>query len=178
VNQCDFGAFCDSATLRCAPTLAPGAACTSLLQCGEDHTCVGLSITSSNPGHCLRISQPGDACDGFCFGNLYCDSASRTCHRFRALGEVCSLFIPCGGANALCNNGVCALRSDVGVTCGGKTCLPGLFCTSELGDPAPICAAPGAVGDRCAAPGHCESFLCSGTNSQTDVCLPWIDTCP
>lgn len=178
VNQCDFGTFCDSQTLRCTPTLAPGAACTSLLQCGGDTMCVGLSITVSNPGHCVRISKPGDQCDDFCYGNLYCDKAARTCRDLPQLGQSCSVLIPCTGANTICDNGLCVLRSDVGVSCAGQTCLPGLFCTSELGDPAPACAARGPVGATCAAPAHCESFLCSGNTSQLGTCLPWSDTCP
>jgi len=177
VNQCDFGTFCDSKTLRCTPTLAPGAACTSLLQCGGDTMCVGLSITVSDPGHCVRISKAGDPCDDFCDGNLYCDKTSGICRDLPELGQSCSLFTPCAGANTICDKGLCVLRSDVGVSCAGQTCLPGLFCTSELGDPAPSCAARRAVGEPCAAPTHCESYLCSGSANQLGVCLAWSDTC-
>lgn len=177
-TQCDFGTFCDSQELRCTPTLAPGAACTSGLQCGDDYTCVGLSIVRPDPGHCRRISKPGDRCDGFCFGNLYCETKSRTCQSFPVLGEACSLFVACAGVNAICDNGICVPRSDVGVSCGGQTCLPGLFCTSELGDPNPTCSARRADGEPCTAPGHCESYLCSGDASQAGVCLPWSDMCP
>jgi hypothetical protein len=178
VNQCDFGTFCDRQTLRCTPTLAPDATCTSLLQCGGDHTCVGLSITSSDPGRCLRISRPGDRCDDFCFGNLYCDGASRTCRELPTLGQSCSVLIPCTGANTICNSGLCALRDDINVSCAGQTCLPGLFCTSELGDPAPVCAARRAAGAPCASPAHCQSYLCSGDQNQPGMCLPWSNTCP
>lgn len=179
VNQCDFGTFCDSTTLTCTPTLQLGAACTRLVQCGGDTLCVGLSITTSNPGHCSRISQPGDRCDGvgFCFGNLYCDG-SNTCRSMPVLDQSCSPSIPCAGANTICNNGRCVLRSDVGVSCNGDTCLPGLFCTSELGDAAGVCAARRADGQPCAAPSHCQSFLCSGNASQPGMCLPWKNTCP
>jgi hypothetical protein len=178
VYPCDFGAFCDPATLKCVPALAPGAACTRLVQCGGDTLCVGLSITVSNPGHCLRISQPGDHCDGvgFCFGNLYC--ASNTCHSMPVLDQSCSPSIPCAGANTICNNGRCVLRSNVGVSCSGDTCLPGLFCTSELGDNPGMCAARRADGQPCAAPSHCQSFLCSGNASQLGMCLAWKNTCP
>jgi hypothetical protein len=178
VFQCDFGTFCDPATLKCTPTLAPGAACMREPQCGGDHLCVGLSITSSNPGHCLRISQPGDHCDGvgFCFGNLYC--ASNTCQSMPVLGQSCSASIPCAGANTICNNARCVLRSDVNVSCSGDTCLPGLFCTSELGDNPGVCAARRADGQPCAAPSHCQSFLCSGDAAQPGMCLPWKNTCP
>jgi hypothetical protein len=178
VNQCDFGTFCDRQTLRCTATLAPGSACTSLLQCGGDETCVGLSISSSNPGHCQRISRPGDRCDDFCFGNLYCDTESKICRALPVVGQSCTPLIPCAGANAICDSGRCAVRSDIGVPCGGQTCLPGLFCTSELGDPQPACAARRAVNEPCAAPSHCQSFLCSGTSGRSGACLPWSDTCP
>jgi hypothetical protein len=178
VNQCDFGTFCDSQTLRCTPTLAPGSACTQLLQCGGDETCVGLSVSSADPGQCQRVSRPGDACDNFCFGNLYCDAASSTCRALPALGQACTELIPCAGANTICDSGRCVVRSDVAVACSGQTCLPGLFCTSELGDSDPVCAERRAVNQACAAPSHCESFLCSGTSGQHGACLPWSDTCP
>ena len=183
VNQCDFGTFCDSKTLQCTPTRAPGDSCTSLLQCGGNYTCIGLSITGSQPGQCSRISEPGDRCDSFCFGNLFCDKPADkkipgTCRSFAPLGQACSATIPCAGANAMCDNGLCALRSGVGVTCANQTCMPGLFCTSALGDPAPACAARRAVGQHCADPGHCESYLCSGGDPASSTCLPWSETCP
>jgi hypothetical protein len=178
VNSCDFGAFCDPTTLKCVPALAPGAACQRLGQCGGDELCVGLSITVSNPGHCTRISKPGDRCDGvgFCYGNLYC--ASNTCHSMPVLDQSCSASIPCAGANTVCNSGRCVLRSDVNVSCSGDTCLPGLFCTSELGDNPGVCAPRRADGLPCAAPSHCQSFLCSGDAAQPGTCLPWKNTCP
>jgi len=178
VFQCDFGTFCDPTTLKCTPTLAPGAECLRLPQCGGDYLCVGLSITASNPGHCLRISQPGDRCDGvgFCYGNLYC--ASNTCHSMPVLDQSCSASIPCAGANTICNSGRCVLRSNIGVSCSGDTCLPGLFCTSELGDANGVCAARRPDGGACAAPTHCQSFLCSGDASTPGMCLPWKMTCP
>jgi hypothetical protein len=179
--ECDFGTFCDSKTRRCTPQFPPGAECTRLAQCGGDTTCVGLSISSSNPGHCLRISQPGDQCDDFCFGNLFCDTAAKICRKLPALDRTdpaCSTLIPCAGTNTICNSGRCVLRSDVGVSCSGQTCLPGLFCTSELGDGNPKCAARRADNDACASPTHCQSFLCSGNASQPGVCLPWKNTCP
>ena len=180
VNNCDFGTFCDPATLKCKATLATGAACTSLLQCGGDESCVGLSVSSSDPGHCMRVSHPGDHCDQLCYGNLYCDSGSGTCKPLPVLGQTCSLQIPCAGANTICNSGLCSLRSDVGIACGGQTCLPGLFCSTELGDPASTatCAARGAVDASCRSPNHCQSFLCSGTPSSTGSCLAWSDSCP
>jgi hypothetical protein len=176
VNDCDFDAYCDMQARRCRPRLPLGAECTSVLQCGGDATCVGLSIVSSDPGQCLRNAQPGDPCDDLCKGNLYC--GSRMCRSLPRLGESCSLSIPCAGANAMCKNGTCALRSDIGVSCNGQTCLPGLFCTSELGAPSPACAAPRAVGAPCASPRHCESFLCSGDSNNPGVCLPYRNTCP
>lgn len=178
VNQCDFGSYCDSTTLRCTSALPPGSLCTRLVQCGGETTCVGLSIQDSEPGRCLRVSQPGDTCDSFCFGNLYCDRGSLTCRKLPVLGQSCSALIGCAGANTMCNNGRCVLRSDVGVPCDGPTCLPGLFCTKELGDANPTCDARRPDGAPCAAPGHCQSFLCSGTAAQPGICLPWKNACP
>ena len=179
VTDCDPDAFCDFQLHRCKPTLALGAACTDILQCGGDTSCVGLSISESNPGHCLRNSQAGDPCDsnGLCHGNLFCDG-SGTCRDLPVLGEACSALISCAGANTICNSGVCVLRADVGVACGNQTCLPGLFCTSALNDSKPVCAARRADGAPCADPSHCESYLCSGDKTKPGVCLPWKDTCP
>ena len=177
VTDCDPDAWCDFRVHLCKPTLPLGAKCTDILQCGGDTSCVGLSITTSNPGHCLRNSQAGDPCDETCHGNLFCDG-SGTCRALPVLGEACSPLAPCAGTNTMCNSGVCVLRSDVSVSCGSQTCLPGLFCTSALNDPNPVCAARGAVGALCTDPRHCESYLCSGNRNQPGVCLAWSNTCP
>src|SRR5262249_39465435 len=124
-----------------------------------------------------RMREVGDSCDSFCYGDLYCDGSGH-CHALPGLSEGCSGLTPCGGVNTICSNGSCVLRSDAGVTCNNQSCLPGLFCTSELNDPNPKCAAPRAEGQPCAAPRHCASFLCSGNSTQVGVCLPWSNTCP
>jgi len=181
VNWCDFGTFCDPKTLRCTPTLALGATCTELLQCGGNMSCVGTSIVNSDPGHCLRIAKPGDRCDDQCFGDLYCDRATDTCHSLPTLNQSCSALVPCAGSDLMCNSSrICVLRSNADVSCGGQSCMPGLFCTTELGDPPATakCAARRGVGGTCTAPSHCESFLCSGTAGQPGMCLAWSDTCP
>lgn len=178
VNQCDFGTFCDGQTLRCTPTRAPGAECTSLLQCGEDHTCVGL-LGNPPRGRCMRISRPGDQCDSFCFGNLTCDRSTRPprCRSLPGIGQTCSLFLACAGTDIVCDSEVCGLRTDVGMSCNGRTCLPGLFCTSELGEAMPVCAERRAAGMACSDPGHCQSYLCSGSAGQPGECLAWRDSC-
>ncbi|HWU90772.1 MAG TPA: hypothetical protein VN253_26080 [Kofleriaceae bacterium] len=176
LRDCDQVAWCNAGT--CAADLTPGAACTSLSQCGGETTCIGLSIVDPTPGQCLSISRPGDRCDFACYGNLYCDP-SGTCRELPVLGQSCSSFVPCRGVDTFCSNGVCVDRGDNGATCSGtKPCRPGLFCTDELGDPTPTCAARRVVGEACAAPGHCSSHLCSGSTGQPGICLPWSDTCP
>src|SRR5678816_4658005 len=94
--DCDPNAWCNAG--RCTADLAPGADCTNPLQCGGVTSCIGLSISSSAPGRCLRVSRAGDRCDYFCYGNLYCD-ASGTCRAMRELGQSCSSSAPCGGIN-------------------------------------------------------------------------------
>lgn len=175
-RDCDSNAWCNAG--RCSADLAPGAACTSPLQCGGRSSCIGLSIVDSSPGHCLSISRAGDRCDYFCYGNLYCDG-SGTCRDLPGLDQSCSGLAPCGGVDNICSNGRCVQRGGVDASCtSSRTCMPGLFCTSELNDPKPTCALPGAVDQPCVAPSHCESYLCSGTSGQPGVCLTWSDSCP
>jgi hypothetical protein len=175
-RDCDPNAWCDLQAKLCKADYATGAACTNPLQCGGETSCVGTNITTSNPGHCLRISKPGDPCDVFCYGNLYCDGSA--CRALPVLGQTCTALVPCAGTDVICDVDACVRRSGVGVACGAQTCLPGLFCTSELGDPNPTCADRRAEGEPCADPSHCESYLCSGNSVQSGVCLAWSTTCP
>jgi hypothetical protein len=173
-RDCDPNAWCDVQARLCKADFAPGAACTNPLQCGGQTSCVGLSVSSTNPGHCLRISRVGDTCDAFCYGNLFCDGAF--CRALPGPGQACPL-VSCAGVDTVCSNDVCVARSAAGVSCGAQTCLPGLFCTSKLNDPSPTCAARRTEGEPCADPSHCESYLCSGNSVQPGVCLAWSDTC-
>jgi hypothetical protein len=175
-RDCDADAWCDVQARLCRADFAPDTTCTNLLQCGGETSCVGLSVSSGAPGRCLRISNAGDPCDGLCYGNLYCD-ASGICRNLPVLGQTCSPLIPCGGPDTMCSGNLCVRRGDVGATCGAQTCLPGLFCTSELNDASPMCAARRGTGLPCTAPAHCESYLCSGTAGQPGTCLAWSDTC-
>src|SRR6185436_16605718 len=94
VLQCDFDLWCDTQAHRCKAQLPEGAACSDILQCGGGHTCIGLSITNSKPGTCRPNSRPGDPCEGTCYGNLYCNGSTHTCHELPVLGEGCSPLIP------------------------------------------------------------------------------------
>jgi hypothetical protein len=177
-RDCDSNAWCDLKAGLCKPDFAPGAACTNPLQCGGETSCVGLTITDSTPGRCLRISKEGDLCDYFCYGNLYCDS-SGTCRNLPQIGQSCSGFAPCSGVDTVCNNGQCILRGDGNAPCSDiQPCQPGWFCTSELNNPTPTCVRPGDPGQPCTAPSHCKSYRCSGNTNQPGMCLPWSDTCP
>jgi hypothetical protein len=174
--DCDSNAWCDAG--RCRADLAPDAACTSVLQCGGQTSCLGLSIVDSAPGRCLSMAKPGDRCDLFCYGNLYCD-ATATCRELPRLGQPCGGAASCGGTDAICSNGMCVLRADAGAACASRrSCRPGLFCTSELHDPQPTCAPPASTGYPCVDPGHCESYRCSGEPGMPGVCLPWSESCP
>jgi hypothetical protein len=175
-RDCDSNAWCDAG--RCRADLAPGAACTSPLQCGGQTSCVGLSIIDSAPGRCQSISKAGDRCDYFCYGNLYCDG-SGTCRDLPEFGQTCSGLTPCRGIDTTCSNGQCVLRASAGTECASsRDCLPELFCTSELTETRPTCAALRSTGQPCAAPGHCQSHLCSSDAGQARVCLAWSDSCP
>lgn len=173
--DCDSNSWCNAGL--CAADLAPGSACTSRSQCGGDTTCTGLSIIDQQPGQCLSISRPGDPCDFICYGNLYC--ASGTCHDLPKLGDSCSAFTPCSGVDTICSNGVCASREGENASCSSTTlCQPGLFCSSEVNEPRPLCVPPRGAGQPCTKPSHCESHLCSSITDEPGVCLPWSDTCP
>jgi hypothetical protein len=172
--DCDSSAWCNAGV--CAADLAPGSDCTSRSQCGGTTTCTGLSIVDSRPGRCLSISRAGDPCDFICNGNLYCSAG--TCHELPKLGDSCSAFTPCQGIDTFCSNGLCILRQGEGTSCStAQLCQPGLFCTSEVNDPMPVCARPGSADQSCTRPSHCESHLCSSTMGEIGRCLPWSDVC-
>jgi hypothetical protein len=141
-----------------------------------------LSVSGTDPGHCRRISEGGDTCDAFCYGNLFCSASGSlgTCTALPGLGQGCNALTNCSGVNTVCGaNNTCVLRGDVSAPCGGNLrCLPGLFCTSELGDTSPRCAARRADNQQCRRPSHCQSYLCSGNVGENGVCLPWSNTCP
>lgn len=175
--QCDSNAWCDRQKGLCRPDFPLGSDCTNPLQCGGQASCIGVSVSTTNPGKCLRISEPGDKCDYFCYGNLAC--AGGICRELPGLGEGCGGLTPCSGVNAVCSNGTCVQRGDVGTACSDREgCRAGLFCTSELQDPDPTCAARRVDDEPCTDPSHCNSHLCSGSSEQPGVCLPWSDTCP
>jgi hypothetical protein len=181
-RDCDTNAWCHLVHAgqpgACEADFVPGAECTNAVQCGGETSCVDISIVLTNPGHCLRISHPGDHCDFFCYGNLFCD-ASGTCRSLPQRGQSCGL-VSCGGVDTFCDaNSMCVLRANLGDACDARPCLPGLFCTSELNDPTPTCERPRPDGANCALPGHCESYLCSGNKDRQGVCLTtWSDSCP
>jgi hypothetical protein len=181
-TDCDSNAWCDQLAHRCRADFARDAECTNLLQCGGETSCVGLSVSGPDPGRCRRISEVGDTCDAFCYGNLFCSTSGSlgTCTALPGLGQSCSALTNCSGVNTVCGaTNICVLRGDVDAPCGGNLrCLPGLFCTSELGDANPRCAARRADNQQCRSPSHCQSYLCSGNMGGNGVCLPWINTCP
>jgi hypothetical protein len=173
--DCDSSAWCDAG--RCKADLAPGAPCTGRSQCGGQTSCIGYSIVSGRPGSCKSISRPGDACELICYGGLTCTAG--TCRELPELGGTCSAFAPCSGVDNVCVGGVCVTRRAETATCSDEhPCLPGLFCTSEVGAPDPVCSAPRGLDAVCSKPSHCESRVCSSVAGETGVCLPWRGTCP
>jgi hypothetical protein len=172
LGGCDPERYCDLQTHTCKQDLPPGATCTNLLQCGGETSCVGLETSAT--GTCSRLTEAGDPCDAFCYGNLVC--AGGVCKSLPAVGQTCGS-VPCLGAGNVCINGRCAPRVGVGVECHDTICAPGLFCTNELGDTTPACAEPGGTGAPARDSSHCASHLCSGNENQEGECLPWVDTC-
>lgn len=178
-GHCDPNAWCDEQKGICRADFSLGADCDNPLQCGGQASCVGLSVTSADPGKCVRIAEAGDRCDYFCYGNLSC--AGGICRELPGLGEACGQFGICGGVNTVCRNRVCVMRGGMGAPCNSREdCLAGLFCTSEVQkqEPTPTCVPRRSEGEPCTDPRHCESYLCSGTIDQPGVCLLWSDTCP
>lgn len=166
--DCDQNAWCNAGF--CAADFKPLSACMSRSQCGGDTTCTGLSIIDFRPGQCLSISKPGDPCDLICYGNLYCASDG-TCHELPDLGDSCSGFIPCSGVDTVCSNGVCVSAQGEGARCSStEFCRSGLFCTSEVNEPVPVCARPRDADQPCTRPSHCESHVCSRTTGELGNC--------
>lgn len=171
--DCDPGAWCDGGV--CRPDFGEGEPCSSLLQCGGETTCVA--------GQCRRVTEPGDACDEFCFGNLYCDLSGAglgVCRPLPSNGQPCGALLPCLGQTQRCGaGGVCVERSDLGDPCTDGSCLPGLFCSDQLGEANPVCRAPLADGaSECNQPAQCQSHICSGDESAPGSCQPSQTSCP
>src|SRR5262249_42983954 len=144
--DCVPGAWCDNGT--CAADLPEGGACNSLLQCGGETVCVGLKAGVNDPNvspTCPRVVEAGGLCDWFCLGNLICDLTGSTtgfgvCRPLPVHGDACNWAVPCVGVDQRCSDqGQCVDRTDVGHSCTDGTCLPGLFCTDQVGAANPVC---------------------------------------
>jgi len=181
--DCDRGLWCDQvAPLRpgkCAAQLAMGDACQSDLQCPSDGLCIAPMLGMQ--ARCARTEGPGAFCNGACYGKMYCELSGTTghCRELRKLNETCGDAVRCDSVTTVCSrDGICVARVAEGQECATQTCLPGLFCSSELappqpGDPAPSCLAPQPAGATCAERYQCASFIC-GPQKR---CLPASDTC-
>jgi len=180
-SDCDPGNWCDNGI--CKPDLAEGAACDGLLECGGETECVGLAhgVTYAR---CGRLTVAGDACDWFCFGNLYCDRSNSqslgVCRPLPTDGEACSVLLPCVGQNERCSDqGMCIPRTGLNLPCTDGTCIPGLFCTDQLGAAGPVCRAPFADNELgCKQDAQCQSHICTGNQTTAGQCLPAQLTCP
>jgi hypothetical protein len=179
--DCDWNAWCDRNAQVCKSIAQEGQPCQTFTQCGGETFCVGLFRPVQQP-RCMRVTHAGDLCDGDCLGNFYCKmppSGLGVCAPFPTHGEGCSLFLPCVGANEICEAGVCIARSDVGQPCMEGTCQRGLFCAPRAGGGSPVCQEPLADGQMgCRRPEECESYICSGNPNQAGVCQPYRAVCP
>jgi hypothetical protein len=178
--DCDAGSWCDNGI--CRPDLPEGASCDSLLQCGGETSCVG-KFRGGAPARCRHLTSPGDTCDWFCLGNLICDLPSTgfgVCRPLPQLDEACSPLLPCMGSNHRCSaEGKCVERTGLNMRCADGECVPGLFCTDQLGAANPVCRALFADGDvGCKQDAQCESHICSGNQTAAGQCLPSRSTCP
>jgi len=181
--DCNPANWCDNGT--CKPSLAEGAACDSLLQCGGETSCVGkFRHPPGEPPHCGHLTSAGDACDWFCLGNLHCDLSNPqglgVCRSLPVLNEACSPFLPCIGQNVRCDDqGMCVPRAGLDEPCTDGTCLPGLFCTDQLGVAPPVCRAPFADNESgCRQNAQCQSQICTGNQTTVGQCLSAQLTCP
>lgn len=179
--DCDWDAWCDRRTQECKPSAGEGTLCQTFLQCGGETACVGL-LRPVQPPRCQRVSQAGDPCDGDCFGNFYCELPATglgVCAPLPIHGQECSLFLPCAGANEVCDQGTCAERRDVGQLCADVSCRRGLFCGPRTESGPVVCQEPLADGKfGCRHPEECASYICSGSATQAGVCQPYRATCP
>lgn len=179
--DCDQGNWCDNGI--CKPDLPEGAVCDSLLQCGGETSCVGTKTRGATP-HCRRVTSAGDACDWFCLGNLLCDHPNvdvlGVCRPMPQINDACSALVPCVGQNLRCSpEGKCVQRTGLNLPCTDGTCLPGLFCTDQLGDSNPVCHAPFADGESgCKQDAHCQSHICTGNVMMAGDCRPAQFVCP
>lgn len=180
--DCNPRAWCDPTDDTCKPDLSEGAPCDSLMQCGGETACVGL-MRDVDP-RCRRITEVGDACDWFCWGNTYCDLSNPTglgtCRPLPTVGETgCGLSMPCTGRLNYCATGRCTARAQVNQSCMGDACFPGLFCTDQLGAASPVCSAQLPDGSPgCTRDTQCESYICDGNQTTTGDCQPLKTTCP
>jgi hypothetical protein len=174
VFGCDAGAWCDNGI--CKPSRGEGERCDSLRQCAGETSCVG-EFRTAGAATCQRLTSEGDACDRFCLGNLVCDLSNPrglgVCRPLPGRDQPCSFLVPCLGQTLRCGDqGVCIPRGDVGEPCRDGTCLPGQFCTDQLGSTAPKCQRlfeDGASG--CRADAQCASHICDGDASTPGTCL-------
>lgn len=172
--DCDANAWCGTGT--CRADLTAGQTCNSILQCGGETSCVGLMRMPVGQATCRKVTAAGDPCDWFCMGNFYCSLPATglgVCKPLPAHNQACDALLPCVGQNEWCDQGTCVTRDAVGQACSEGTCLPGLFCTSQLGAGSPVCSARLPVGATCNRAAQCQSFICGGGQ-----CQPLQTSCP
>jgi hypothetical protein len=180
--DCDAGNWCDHGI--CKPDLAEGVQCNSILQCRGETSCVGKYRHVEAVPRCRHVTSVGDACDDFCLGNLLCDLSNPAgfgvCRSLPRRGEPCNPLVGCIGQSDRCGEqGTCIPRTAAGQPCVDGTCLPGLFCTDQLGAANPVCRVPFADGESgCKQGAQCQSRVCSGNEATPGRCQPAQSMCP
>ncbi len=116
------GLSCDVTTMKCAPLVATGGACSSDLECTSADYCAFSSTGTSGPACAPRIAD-GSSCAGSllsaCQPTSYCNMTTSLCTASLPAGAACTTGEAC--ASRLCSSGKCSSASSltVGLLCGG-----------------------------------------------------------
>jgi hypothetical protein len=159
-----------------------GDRCRSSLECGEGMRCQGSGPT--DPGKCLEplpegrlcntavdtlatytrqddleIRHPG--CQGFCDRNR--------CYNAVPIGGECKVNVHCGRGHR-CKEGKCVgeEHAQLGETCLGGDCAPGLRCAASK------CVVPKAAGEPCGTDFDCKAACIDGKCATSCAGLPMI----
>jgi hypothetical protein len=191
-NPCADGLYCnwDTNPAVCAEPGGEGQPCASLKECQAGLSCQG----SSGDYACAKLAANGQPCEdpsmgtlgqGGCEAGLVCGvvmgakGPAPQCQSTVKLGQACVSDFQCGGLDAGCLSGKCAILPGMNQTCTpvdpmkGKffTCLPSLAC-----DPVSLkCVPPPAAGkpcinNDCASGNDCVDGTCTPLPTQGQPC--------
>jgi hypothetical protein len=162
-----------------AGTLRPGEACARDEECFPDAQCVladsGGRECQWSPfasrgklgdrcrwtcfqdgGATVCVAPPGGGSGTSCFTHegLYCDRSTAVCAMAPGIGQSCDADVRCAGADAFCDNYVCANKRATG-SCGSE--LDGCVATSYCELSAQQCTARKSTGAACTINNECRA---------------------